>query len=118
MTNPSETGVVPFAESPAQYERLLAELERVVERTLSSTSRRSKLRPVAGTVSEIPFQIDGQEHAARLFKLSWHGAKLATDHKPPVGSLIRIGRVSARVVDHFQNGVAIEFVDIEDQEPD
>jgi len=64
--------------------------------------------------AETPFEIDGQEYAARLISLSLGGGRLATDHKPPVGSLIRIGRVSARVVDHFQDGIEVEFVDIED----
>ena len=65
-------------------------------------------------LAETPFEIDGREHAARLFNLSLGGGKLATRHKPSIGSLIRIGRITARVVDHFQDGVAIDFVDIED----
>jgi hypothetical protein len=27
--------------------------------------------------------------------------------------LIRIGRITARVIEHFQGGVAIDFVDVE-----
>lgn len=62
---------------------------------------------------ETPFEINGREHAARLLGFSQEGGWLATTHRPSVGSLVRIGRVSARVVDHFQDGVAIQFLDIE-----
>lgn len=61
-----------------------------------------------------PFEIDGQEHAARLFRLSLGGGLLATDFKPSVGALIQIGRITARIADHFQDGIAVEFVEIED----
>ena len=70
--------------------------------------------PFTASRAETPFEVDGQEHAARLLNLSPGGGRLATNHKPSVGSSIRIGRITARVVDHFQHGVAIEFVDIED----
>src|SRR4029450_9925962 len=63
-------------------------------------------------VTETPFETNGQEHIARLLHLSRRGGRLATKHKPSVGSLIRICRITAQVVDHFQDGVAIKFVDI------
>jgi hypothetical protein len=72
------------------------------------------IKPVTAPPAETPFEINGEERAARLLDLSRRGGRLATNHKPSVGSLIRIGRITARVVDHFEDGVAIEFVDIED----
>lgn len=69
--------------------------------------------PKLAMPAETPFEINGREHAAKLLGFSRQGGWLATNHKPSVGSLIRIGRVSARVVDHFQDGVAIQFLDIE-----
>jgi hypothetical protein len=65
-------------------------------------------------LAQTPFEIDGQEHPASLFNLSLGGGRLVTDHKPSVGSLIRIGRITARVVDHLQDGVAVEFLDVDD----
>ena len=112
--NSGESGSTsPVSLSLERNERLLTELRQLAGHNPHTTSGRNPIL-VASPPTETPFEIDGQEHAARLFNLSLGGGKLATDHKPSVGSLIRIGRITARVADHFQDGIAIEFVDIED----
>ena len=37
------------------------------------------------------------------------GAALHVDAAPPIGSLVTIGKTSARVVRHFATGIAVEF---------
>ncbi|HKU93794.1 MAG TPA: hypothetical protein VJR58_00880 [Vineibacter sp.] len=73
----------------------------------------SESNPKHTVLAETPFEINGQEHNAQLLGFSQQGGWLATSHKPSVGSLIRIGRIAARVVDHFQDGVAIEVLGID-----
>jgi hypothetical protein len=42
--------------------------------------------------------------------MSLSGAALATPMRPPLGSPIRLGRIGARVVRHFEDGIGIEFM--------
>jgi hypothetical protein len=63
---------------------------------------------------KVIFEVDGQSHTGTLIELSERGAKLASDHKPQVGSMLKVGRISARVVGRGSDSIAIEFVGISD----
>jgi hypothetical protein len=52
----------------------------------------------------------------RLIDVSLSGAAVGTDVKPPVGSLITLGRTQARIVRHRDDGLAVEFTRL--QHPD
>jgi hypothetical protein len=52
---------------------------------------------------------DGNQYRATLIDLSIQGAALNVDAAPPIGSLVTIGRTSARVARHFAKGIAVEF---------
>jgi hypothetical protein len=53
---------------------------------------------------------DGTTHSVRVIDMSLSGAALATSLRPPLGSPVRLGRLGARVVRHFEDGVGIEFM--------
>jgi hypothetical protein len=53
---------------------------------------------------------DGETHNCRVIDMSLSGAALATRLRPPLGSPIRLGRIGARVVRHFEDGIGIEFM--------
>jgi hypothetical protein len=53
---------------------------------------------------------DGTGHLVRVIDMSLSGAALATEIRPPLGSPIRLGRLGARVVRHFDDGIGIEFM--------
>ena len=55
---------------------------------------------------------DGTTHQCRVMDMSLSGAALATNLRPPIGSPIRLGKLGARVVRHFEDGVGIEFMQI------
>jgi hypothetical protein len=42
--------------------------------------------------------------------MSLSGAALATSLRPPLGSPIKLGRLGARIVRHFEDGIGIEFM--------
>jgi hypothetical protein len=46
----------------------------------------------------------------RIIDLSLSGAAIAAENRPPVKSLIMLGKVQARVVRNLDEGFAIEFV--------
>lgn len=53
---------------------------------------------------------NGRELQVRLIDISLSGAALAMDKKPPLGTGLVIGKTPAKVVRHFQDGVAVEFL--------
>jgi len=53
---------------------------------------------------------DGTHHTVRIIDMSLSGAALSTSLRPPLGSPIRLGRLGARIVRHFEDGIGIEFM--------
>jgi len=45
----------------------------------------------------------------RIIDLPLSGAAVAAEHRPPLKSLVSLGRVQARVVRHLEDGFALEF---------
>ena len=53
---------------------------------------------------------DGARMTCRILDLSLSGAALVSEYMPPMGSLVMLGRVQARVIRHLEDGFAIEFI--------
>jgi hypothetical protein len=53
---------------------------------------------------------DGARMTCRIIDLSLSGAALSSEHRPPMTSLVMLGRVQARVIRHLEDGFAIEFI--------
>lgn len=54
--------------------------------------------------------VDGSSYPCRIIDMSLSGAALAMTARPPLGSKVQLGRLGARVVRHFEDGIAIEFM--------
>ena len=52
---------------------------------------------------------DGRRYNCKIIDISLSGAAVELDVRPALGTPITLGRMRARVVRHFQNGVAVEF---------
>jgi hypothetical protein len=52
---------------------------------------------------------DGRRYNCKIIDISLSGAAVELDVRPAMGTPITLGRMRARVVRHFQNGVAVEF---------
>lgn len=59
---------------------------------------------------------DGREIRCRIIDVSLSGAAINVDIRPPLGTSITLGRMRARVVRHFDDGIAVEFAAL--QSPD
>ncbi len=59
---------------------------------------------------------NGTNVGCRIIDVSQSGAGLATEQRPPIGSLVTLGKVQGRVVRHLEDGFAIEFTRL--QHPD
>jgi hypothetical protein len=53
--------------------------------------------------------IEDQEVTCRVLDVSLSGAAVAVEGRPPIGSMVTVGRTAARVVRHIENGIAVEF---------
>ena len=105
MSNPTGSGSEGQAHLPqSRNENVSRELRKLREAWPASSDVRV----------EISFEVDGQKHAGTLIEFSERGAKLAAELRPHVGSKIKVGRVVARVVDWFDGGIGIEFLDVAD----
>jgi PilZ domain len=52
---------------------------------------------------------NGLNVSVRIIDVSQSGAGIATDQRPPIGSLVTLGKVQGRVVRHLEDGFAVEF---------
>ena len=59
---------------------------------------------------------NGATMKCRLIDMSLSGAAVATDERPPMGTLVSLGKTQGRVVRHLEQGFAVEFTRL--QHPD
>jgi PilZ domain len=59
---------------------------------------------------------DGTQSVCHIVDMSLSGASIASEARPPVGTLVRIGKTQARVLRHVEHGFAVEFTRL--QHPD
>jgi hypothetical protein len=52
---------------------------------------------------------NGLNLTCRVIDVSESGAGIATSERPPIGTLVTLGKVQGRVVRHLEDGFAIEF---------
>jgi hypothetical protein len=53
---------------------------------------------------------DGTKMTCRIIDMSLSGAAIAAENRPPLKSLVMLGKVQARVVRKLEEGFALEFV--------
>lgn len=56
---------------------------------------------------------DGREYPCRVVDVSLSGAALAIKVRPAVGTAISLGKMRARVIRHTEDGVAVEFGNVQ-----
>ena len=59
---------------------------------------------------------DGQEYRCRIVDVSLSGAAVTVDVRPALGSMVTLGRMRARIIRHFDDGVALEFASVQSAE--
>ena len=57
---------------------------------------------------------DGTVHNCRVIDVSLSGASVACAVKPEVGSMVILGRMRGRVVRHHDQGLALQFAELQD----
>ncbi|WP_068314263.1 PilZ domain-containing protein [Polycladidibacter hongkongensis] len=59
---------------------------------------------------------DGREYECSIIDVSLSGAAITTSVRPAIGTVITIGRMRARVVRHFEEGIGLEFASVQKPE--
>lgn len=98
-------------------EKLAAQLTWLAnkhELGLPEDRRHDRLTPRQAQ-SEITLD-DGSRYTCRIMDLSLSGAAVDVEVRPPVGTPVRLGNMRGRVVRHFVEGVAIEFLSVQSRE--
>ena len=57
---------------------------------------------------------NGDVHNCRVIDVSLSGASVACAVKPPLGTMVILGRMRGRVVRHHEQGIALQFVELQD----
>ncbi|MAY63113.1 MAG: pilus assembly protein PilZ [Rhizobiales bacterium] len=75
---------------------------------LPEDRRHERLAP-DNSMSEIRLD-DGRRYPCRIIDLSMSGAAIELEVRPAKGTMVTLGNMRGRVVRHFQEGIALEFL--------
>ena len=98
-------------------EKLAAQLTWLAnkhELGLPEDRRHDRLTP-RNTRSELTLE-NGTQYVCRIMDLSLSGAAVDVEIRPTIGMPVRLGNMRGRVVRHFMEGVAIEFLSLQSRE--
>ena len=117
----TETGMRSFTISinatDRKRDKLSAQLTWLAnkhELGLPEDRRHERVAP-RNPVSEIKLD-DGRRYPCRIIDLSVSGAAVEIDVRPAFGTMVVLGNMRGRVVRHFQEGIAMEFMTIQPEE--
>ena len=109
--------VMSIVATDRKREKLAAQLTWIAnkhELGLPEDRRHDRLTPRI-TRSEIVLD-DGRRYPCRIMDLSLSGAAIDIDIRPAIGTAVRLGNMRGRVVRHFLEGVAIEFLSLQSRD--
>jgi c-di-GMP-binding flagellar brake protein YcgR len=97
--------------TPRKRDKLAAQLTWLANRdilNLPEDRRHDRIVP-HNPISVLTLE-DGSKMSCRIIDLSLSGAALSAEKRPPLNSVVLLGRVQSRVVRNLEDGFAIEFV--------
>ncbi|MEZ5773860.1 MAG: PilZ domain-containing protein [Hyphomicrobiaceae bacterium] len=95
-------------------EKLAAQLTWLINRrALGIPEARRHDRMSTENVASSMTLSDGRQVACRMLDISISGASVATAARPPLGSEILVGRLRAKVMRHHDQGIGVQFLDIQ-----
>jgi hypothetical protein len=103
--------LMSISASPRKRDKLADTLTWLANRHVLNLAedRRHLRRTPKRTDANLIFA-DGTSETCRVIDMSLSGAAVATGMRPPLGSAVKLGRLGARVVRHFDDGIGIEFM--------
>jgi hypothetical protein len=118
VTRTFENGfAMTISATPRKRDKLAAQLTWLANRhilNMPEDRRHGRFAPKKSVARLV--MPNGLNLTCRIIDMSESGAGIATDQRPPLGTLLTIGKVTGRVVRHLEDGFAIEFTRL--QHPD
>ena len=111
ITEPIEGGfVMDLAASPRKRDKMAAQLTWLANKDiLNLPEDRRHERVVPDNRHSTVVLDDGRRYNCKIIDISLSGAAIELAVRPAMGTPVTLGRMRARVVRHFQDGVAVEF---------
>ncbi|MCW5721489.1 MAG: PilZ domain-containing protein [Devosia sp.] len=102
--------LMDIAASPRKRDKMAAQLTWLANKDLLNLPEDRRHERVVPDIRHSSVVLDdGRRYNCKIIDISLSGAAIELDVRPAMGTPITIGRMRARVVRHFQNGVAVEF---------
>lgn len=101
--------------SASKRERIVNLLTWLInQRALGLSEERKYERTVPRISASKLILSNGDVHNCRVLDVSLSGASIACEVKPPIDTVVLLGRMRGRVVRHHDQGVAIKFAELQD----
>ena len=102
--------VMDIAASPRKRDKMAAQLTWLANKDLLDLPEDRRHERVVPDIRHSTVVLDdGRRYNCKIIDISLSGAAIELDVRPAMGTPITLGRMRARVIRHFQNGVAVEF---------
>jgi hypothetical protein len=102
--------VMDVAASPRKRDKMAAQLTWLANKDLLNLPEdRRHERVVPDNRHSTVVLDDGRRYNCKIIDISLSGAAIELAVRPAMGTPVTLGRMRARVVRHFQDGVAVEF---------
>lgn len=102
-----DTRGLRFVQGEAERNHLLVKLILYVEEGLADAAQRGSW-PDHAALSLT--RTNGIHERCEVLRISLQGVSLTTQQRPPLGELVRLGRMYGRVAQHLAEGIAISFL--------
>ena len=111
ITESTEGGfVMDVAASPRKRDKMAAQLTWLANKDiLNLPEDRRHERVVPDNRHSTVVLDDGRRYNCKIIDISLSGAAIELAVRPAMGTPVTLGRMRARVIRHFQDGVAVEF---------
>lgn len=102
--------LMDIAASPRKRDKMAAQLTWLANKDILNLPEDRRHERVVPDIRHSTVVLDdGRRYNCKIIDISLSGAAVELDVRPAMGTPITLGRMRARVVRHFQNGVAVEF---------
>ncbi len=111
ILNQMEGGfLMDIAASPRKRDKMAAQLTWLANKDILNLPEDRRHERVVPDIRHSTVVLDdGRRYNCKIIDISLSGAAIELDVRPAMGTPVTLGRMRARVVRHFQNGVAVEF---------
>jgi hypothetical protein len=104
--------------TPHKREKLAAQITWLINRNEfgdAGETRRYARQASTATAASLTLA-EGIKIQVKVLDISMSGASIATEARPPLGAAVKLGKLNATVVRHHADGIAVQFIDIQQPE--